>query len=213
METPVTVDKPSLLKSIAAWPRRMYDWVLHWADTRYAVAALGLLAFAESSFFPVPPDVLLIAMVLGARRRAFHFALVCSLASVFGGLAGYGIGALVWEQVDQLFYAYVPGFTETAFVNIQALYLKWGIPIVFTAGFSPIPYKLFTITSGVMDMPLVPFLLASAVGRAGRFFLVAGLLYLLGEPVKRFIDRYFNWLALLFSILLVGGFAVIKWVL
>ncbi len=193
--------------------RRLYDWVLHWADTPYAVPALALLAFAESSFFPIPPDVLLIAVCLGLPRRALFFALVCSVASVLGGIAGYGIGALAWGQVDELFFRWVPGFTPERFAEVQHLYVTWGIPIVFTAGFSPIPYKLFTITSGVMDQPLVPFILASAAGRSARFFLVAWLIRRFGEPIRVFIDRYFNWLALAFSLLLVGGFAVLKWVL
>ncbi|MBI3178771.1 MAG: DedA family protein [Deltaproteobacteria bacterium] len=193
--------------------RRLYDWVLGWAGSPYALAALAVLSFAEASFFPVPPDVLLIAMCLGSRGRSFWFAGVCSIASVFGGLAGYGIGAFLWGHVDQFFYSYIPGFTPARFEQVRALYLSWGIAIVFTAGFSPIPYKLFTIASGVMAMPLLPFLAASAVSRSARFFLVAGLIYKLGDPVKVFIDKYFNWLALAFSVLLVGGFVVLKWLL
>ncbi len=201
------------LRRLGDVARRIYDWVLHWADTPYAVTALALLAFAESSFFPIPPDVLLIAMCLGARQRSWRFALVCSISSVLGGIAGYGIGALAWSQVDQIFFTYIPGFSAETFEHVRALYLDWGILIVFTAGFSPIPYKLFTITSGVMDLPLLPFIGASAVGRAARFFLVAGLIFKLGEPVKKIIDEYFNWLALAFCVLLIGGFVVIKWVL
>jgi membrane protein YqaA with SNARE-associated domain len=200
-----------MIERFGALARRLYDWVLHWADTPHAIWALGLLALAESSFFPVPPDVLLIAMCLGARERSWTFAAVCSVASVVGGLAGYGIGAFAWGHVDDLFFTYVPGFTPEAFAKIKAYYNAYGIPIVFTAGFSPIPYKLFTITSGVMEQPLLPFLGASAVSRSARFFLVAGLIWKIGDPVKVFIDRYFNRLALAFCVLLVGGFVVIKW--
>lgn len=194
-------------------PKRIYDWVLHWADTPYAVTALALLSMAEASFFPIPPDVLLIAMCLAAPRKAFRFALYCSAASVVGGLIGYGIGALVWGSVDTLFYELVPGFTPDRFEQVRGLYNEYGVLIVFTAGFTPIPYKLFTVTSGVMSLPLVPFLGASAVGRAGRFFLVAGLIHFFGDRVKKLIDRYFNLLAILFTVLLIGGFAVIKWLL
>ncbi len=202
-----------LLRGLGRTARRLYDWVLRWADSPYAVVALAVLSFTEASFFPVPPDVLLIAMCLGSRGRSWWFATVCSVASVLGGLAGYGIGAFLWGHVDQFFYTYIPGFNPARFEQVRALYVSWGVVIVFTAGFSPIPYKLFTIASGVMAMPLLPFIAASAVSRAGRFFLVAGLIYKLGEPVKIFIDKYFNWLALAFSLLLVGGFVALKWAL
>lgn len=203
----------SFVQRMARLPRRLYDWVIHWADTPHAVAALALLSFAESSFFPVPPDVLLIAMCLGAPQRALFFAAVCTTASVLGGALGYAIGALAWDAAAPWFFTYVPGFTEQAFERVRGLYNEYGVLIVFTAGFSPIPYKLFTIASGIMAQPLVPFVLASIAGRAGRFFLVAWLLRRFGPSVKLFIDRYFNVLALGFSVLLVGGFLVVKWVL
>ncbi|OGQ91467.1 MAG: cytochrome B [Deltaproteobacteria bacterium RIFOXYA12_FULL_58_15] len=193
--------------------RRLYDWVLHWAATPYGMVALAILAFAEASFFPIPPDVLLIAMCLGTPKRAWRIALLCSIASVVGGLAGYGIGYLAWGHVDHYFYAWVPGFSAETFGSVQELYRQWGIPIVFTAGFSPIPYKLFTITSGVMELSLAQFLLASAVSRSARFFLVAWLIVRFGDHARSIIDRYFNWLVLAFCVLLIGGFAAIKWAL
>lgn len=202
-----------LLSRLGRLPRQLYDWVLGWADSPHALVALAVLSFAEASFFPVPPDVLLIAMCLGAPSKYFRLAVVCSLASVFGGLAGYGIGAFAWSQVDVLFYTYVPGFSEEAFQMVQRRYQDYGVPIVFTAGFSPIPYKLFTITSGVMDLSLWAFLAASAVSRSARFFLVAFLIARFGDPMKAFIDKHFNKLALLFCVLLVGGFVVLKWML
>lgn len=202
----------SWLSRASGIPRRLYDWVLHWADTPHAVVALVLLSTAEASFFPIPPDVLLIAMCLGARRRSFQFALYCSLASVVGGMIGYAIGYAAWASLDQIFYTYIPGFTPERFAHVRSLYNEHGILIVFTAGFTPIPYKLFTITSGVMELPLLPFAGASAIGRAGRFFLVAGMIFAFGKPIKSLIDRYFNLLVLLFTILLVGGFAVLKWI-
>jgi len=201
------------MRNLGALPRRLYDWVLHWSDTPYAMAALIALAFSEASFFPIPPDVLLIAMCLKLPRRGLYYAAVCTVASVVGGLFGYYIGAGLWTGLDQFFYAYIPGFSPQRFADVQGLYKEWGVAIVFTAGFTPIPYKIFTITSGVMDLPLLPFLGASAIGRGGRFFLVAGLIALFGEPIREFIDRYFNLLALLFTVLLVGGVAALKWLI
>ena len=195
---------------VMQWVHGIYHWVLKWADTPYAVPAIFLLSFAESSFFPVPPDVLLIAMAVGRPKRALYFAGVCTLGSVLGGMLGYGIGLGLWSSVDQLFYAYVPGFSAEAFARVQELYQEWGITIVFTAGFSPIPYKIFTIASGVLNMAFLPFVLASLVSRGARFFLVAGLIYRFGATIQSLIDRYFNVLALLFCILFVGGVLAAK---
>ena len=175
--------------------------------------ALFVIAFAEASFFPIPPDVLLIAMCLGTADRSWFYASACTVASVLGGLAGYAIGAFAWSALADTFYQWIPGFTPAAFANIQDLYLEWGVLCVFAAGFSPIPFKLFTVASGVVGLPLLPFLGAAAVSRGLRFFLVAGLIKRYGEPVKKVIDQYFNQLALLFCVLLVGGFLLVKVVL
>ncbi|MCP4590364.1 MAG: DedA family protein [bacterium] len=188
--------------------RRLYDWVLHWAETPYGALALFLLSFAESSFFPIPPDVLLIALVMGARRRWFRFALICTAGSVVGGLAGYGIGAGLMETVGQPIISFY--HAEDHWTRVAELYQQYDFWIVFIAAFTPIPYKVFTIASGAFEMNLLGFALVSSVGRGARFFLVAGLLYLFGRPMKRFIDRYFDWLALAVGILLIGGFVAIK---
>ena len=190
--------------------RRIYDWTLSLAEKKLAGLWLGLLSFAEASFFPIPPDVLLIPLCLGRLRKAFRFALICSVASVLGGLAGYAMGAFAWEGLSPWFFQYVPGFTEEKFARIQEWYAEWGWPLVFLAGFSPIPYKIFTIASGVLGMALLPFLLASAVSRSARFFLVAALVAKFGEPMKEKIDKHFNLLALVFGLLLVGGFLALK---
>jgi membrane protein YqaA with SNARE-associated domain len=195
------------------WLRRLYDWVLSWADTPYGMAALALLAFAESSFFPIPPDVLLIALVMGDRTKAFKFAAVCSVASLLGGIAGYAIGWGIWQSVDQYFFSYVPGFSEEKFLNVQQIYERWDFWVIFIAAFTPIPYKVITVTAGVFGINFFMFMLASAIGRSARFFLVSGLLYLYGEPIKEFIDRRFNVLTIIFAILLVGGFYLIEFVL
>jgi membrane protein YqaA with SNARE-associated domain len=190
--------------------RRIYEWTLSLAEKKLAGLWLGLLSFAEASFFPIPPDVLLIPLCLGRLRKAFRFALICSVASVLGGLAGYAMGAFAWDGLSLWFFQYVPGFTEEKFARIQEWYAEWGWPLVFLAGFSPIPYKIFTIASGVLGMALLPFILASAVSRSARFFLVAALVAKFGEPMKEKIDKHFNLLALVFGLLLVGGFLALK---
>lgn len=198
--------------------RKIYDWMLHWAETPYGPIALFLLAFAESSFFPIPPDALLIALVLGARKKAFQFALNSTVASVLGAILGYAIGYYVWwgaggefSNFALFFFNNIPGFTETIFYKVQGLYEEWNFWIVFTAGFTPIPYKVFTISAGAFDVNLFLFILASIVSRAGRFFLVAGLIWKFGDPIKSFIDKYFNILAIAFTVLLIGGFVGIKY--
>lgn len=188
--------------------RRLYDWVLHWADTPHGTWALAALAFAESSFFPIPPDVLLIALCLGARGRCFRFALVTSIASVLGGLFGYGIGALAYQSLGAPIIDFYGA--EAKYAQIQSLYQNHGFAVVFLAGFTPIPFKVITIAAGVFELELIPFTLASLIGRSSRFFLVAGCIWLFGDPVKRFIDRWFNLLTLLFGVLLVGGFVVLR---
>ncbi|MCP5045820.1 MAG: DedA family protein [bacterium] len=198
--------------------RRIYDWVLGWAEKPSAHYALFVLAFAESSFFPVPPDVLLIALVLGARPKWFRLALVVTIGSVLGGMFGYLIGHMLWwdggaphySALARFFFDSIPGFSSTVFENMKAQYDLYGFWIVFTAGFTPIPYKIFTISSGAFDLNFVTFFIASVISRGARFFLVSFLIHWFGEPIKKFIDKYFNWLALIFTVLLIGGFIVIK---
>lgn len=187
--------------------RRLYDWVLSWSHTPYGSWALFMIAFAESSFFPVPPDVLLVALAVGAHKKSFRFALVCTVGSVLGGMLGYLIGwqfmALIGDRIVALF-----GFADK-FAHVEALYNRWDAWIVFIAGFTPIPYKVFTIAAGLFHINFPLFVLASALGRAGRFFLVAGMIYLFGPTIKAFIDRYFNLLVTAFTVLLVAGFVLI----
>ena len=197
--------------------RKLYDWVLHWADTKYGMPALFILAFAESSFFPIPPDVLLIALAMGKRSKAFRFALVCSIGSIIGGIAGYSIGHFAWwsgknvySSLALFFFDHVPGFSVDIFQKIRSQYELNNILIVFTAGFTPIPYKIITITAGAFNINFPMFLLASSVSRTVRFFLVSLLIWKFGEPITTFIDKYFNLLTIIFTILLVGGFLVMK---
>jgi len=191
--------------------RRLYDWVLSWADSPYGAWALFTLAFAESSFFPIPPDVLLIALCLGARKTWFRYALICSVGSVLGGLAGYAIGALAMDTVGIPIIEFYGVMEKKAIV--EQSFEEHGFGIVFLAGFTPIPYKVITIAAGAFDLSLGPFVGASLVSRSARFFLVAGMLRIFGAPIKIFIDRWFNLLTIVFSVLLIGGFILLKYVI
>ena len=199
--------------------RKLYDWVLKWAETPYGPLALFILAFAESSFFPIPPDILLIALALGARKKSLYFALICSLASISGGLFGYGIGHFLWWEgsgytgIAYFFFNNIPGFSEQLFTILKSQYDQYGFMIIFTAGFTPIPYKIFTISAGAFDINLLNFLIASTISRSARFFLVSGLIWKFGEPIRSFIDKYFNLLTILFTVLFIGGFILIKYIL
>jgi membrane protein YqaA with SNARE-associated domain len=198
--------------------RKLYDWVLHWSETPYGPAALFILAFAEASFFPVPPDALLIALVLGSSKKAFKFAFICLVGSVTGALLGYFIGNLLWwspggefSSLANFFFNNIPGFSEKDFFNIQELYVKHDFWIVFTAGFTPLPYKVITISSGAFNINLIMFITASIISRGARFYLISLLIWKFGPQIKQFIDKYFNWLAILFTILLIGGFVILNY--
>ena len=193
--------------------RRLYDWVLHWAETPYGVAALFMLALAESSFFPIPPDPLLIALCLGAASKSLRFALIATSASVLGGIIGYGIGAGAWGLLEPWFYQYVPGVSPEAFEQVQAQYDRWDFWAIFLAGLTPIPYKVFTLSAGVFSINFGIFVVASVLSRSIRFFVLAGLIFKFGKPISSFIDRYFNLLAWIFGILLLGGFLMVEFLL
>jgi len=191
--------------------RRLYDWTLAWAYRPSATLALCLISLTESIIFPVPPDVLLAPLTLGTPRKWIRYAGLCTLASVLGAVAAYAIGAGAWELVDDFFFRYVPGFTPRIYQDASRLYDRWNFWVVFTAGFTPLPFKVFNVVGGACRVNLWGFLAAAVVSRAARFFLVAGLMRLYGPRVTPFIDRYFNWLALLFTMLLIGGFIAIKY--
>ncbi len=188
--------------------RRLYNWTLNWANRPSSSIALFVLAFAESSFFPVPPDVLLMPLVLGQRKKWFRFAALCSAASVLGGAAGYCIGAWAWTGIETCMYDWFSwaGFSREKYLAVAAAYEQWNFWVVFTAGFTPLPFKLITITAGVFGINFAVFLAASVISRSARFFLVAVLMHRFGPKIRPFVDKYFNWLSLLFVLLLVGGF-------
>ena len=191
--------------------RRLYDWVLSWADSPYGVPALFLLAFAESSFFPIPPDILLIALAVAVPQRAFWFALVCLTGSLAGAFVGYGIGYAAWESIGQPLVAFYNGEETMAWISLQ--YQTYGFWGVLVAAITPIPYKVFTIASGVFRFDLLTFATASLLGRGARFFAVGWLIFKFGPAIKATIDANFNRLAILATVLVVGGFLVLKWLL
>ena len=196
---------------VARWAlhRRLYDWVLSFAHHPHSGTALFLMSFIESSVFPVPPDVLLMPMCFRRRDRAFFYATLCTAGSVLGGIAGYAIGMFLWHLVGGFFLAYV--FSEQTFDTITNWYREYDFWIVFAAGFTPLPYKVFTIAGGVFGIAFGMFVLASTISRSVRFYIEAWLAWKFGQPVERFIDRYFNWVCIAFVVLLIGGFVAIKY--
>lgn len=196
--------------------KRLYDWVLSWSDSRWGWVALLFIALFEASWFPLPPDILLIALCLGAVKKSFRFASICLAGSIIGAMIGYGIGHFLWTTpageptaIATFFFNHI--FSVEGFNNVAALFDKYNFWIVFTAGFTPLPYKLFTIAGGLFDINFVMFIIASIVSRGLRFFLIAWLIWRFGTPIKVFIDKYFNLLATLFTVLLIGCFALVAW--
>lgn len=188
--------------------KRLYDWVLHWAHTPYGTWALFILAFTESSFFPIPPDVLLIALTISIPAKAFRYALICSIGSVIGGLFGYFIG---WQLMDVIGVPIIKLYNlAEQYEVIRRSYEEHNVLIVFIAAFTPIPYKLITITAGAFEINIISFTIASLVGRSARFYLVAWLIHRFGQRIKEFIEKYFNILTVIFVALIILGFIVAK---
>lgn len=191
--------------------RSLYDWTLRIAAHRHATAGLAGISFIESSFFPLPPDIVMIPMCLANRHKAFWYATVCTFASAFGGLLGYAIGYFLYESLGKPILAFYGAMEQ--FAAFQENYNEWGGWIVFGAGLTPFPYKVITIASGVTKMNLAVFFVTSVLGRAMRFYLVAALLWKFGKPVQDFIEKYMGALTFLFFFLLIGGFVAIKYVI
>lgn len=188
--------------------RRLMDWTLGWANTPYAMLALFLIAVAEASFFPIPPDVLLIALGVSIPSRAFRYALVCSVGSVLGGCLGYLIGYELFEVMGRPIINFYGLWDEFNYVNTR--FHENAFLALAVAGFTPIPYKLFTIAAGVCKINFLTLVLASALSRSARFFAEGALIYLFGERVRVFIERYFNILSVVFVVLLVLGYVALK---
>ncbi len=195
----------------AWWNKLMkdiYDWCMKLVSGKYALPTLCAVSFIESSFFPIPPDLFLIPLILARRTEAFKIALYTTISSVLGGMFGYAIGYFLYDAVGihiLNFFHYAQKFEE-----FRHLYNEYGAWIVFGAGITPFPYKIITIASGVTHMNLMVFTIASIIARGMRFFLIAALLWKYGEPMKNYIEKNLGWLSIVFFILLVGGFAVIK---
>jgi membrane protein YqaA with SNARE-associated domain len=187
----------------------LYDWTVGWAQRPGSTWALFGIAFVESSVFPVPPDVLLLALSVGAPRRALWFAAVCAAGSVLGGMLGYAIGYGAWEVARGFFIPHI--FSQEAFDHVGRLYQGNAFLAILTAAFTPIPYKVFTVAAGVFHVSFPVLVAASALGRSARFFLVAGAIYLFGAQVKSLIEKYFDWFAWALLALGVGGFVAIKY--
>ena len=191
--------------------RKLYDWIISWAHKKYSSAALFVLAFAESSFFPIPPDILQIALSVSKPKKSFFYALVSSVGSVLGGILGYFIGLFLFDTIGS-FIINTLGY-QAQFNSVGDLYKSYAFLVILVSAFTPIPYKVFTIAAGFWQVGLLPLIAASAIGRSARFFLVALLFYFFGPKIKEFIDKYFNLLTIVFLVLLIGGFFVIKYIL
>ena len=196
------------LKSPLRLLRRLYDWTIHWAKTKYAPYALFGIAFVESSFFPVPPDVLLIAMVVANNKRWFRSALICTAGSVCGALLGYAIGWYFYQAIGKIIVNTY--HLQPVMDLVGRKYQENAFLTVFTAAFTPIPYKVITIAAGLFKISLAVLVIASVIGRAGRFFLVAGCLRIFGKKVADSIEKYFDIFSIGFVLLLAGGFLLLK---
>ena len=189
--------------------RKLYDWTLDKAGHPKAPWFLALIAFTESSFFPIPPDIILIPMVIANRIKAWTYATICTVSSVLGGVLGYFIGFFFYNSVGIMIVQYYS--LENLFSSFESSYNDYGILIVLGAGFTPFPFKFITIASGLFSLNLPLFISVAFIARGLRFFLVAGLLKLFGNFIQNLIDRYFNIIATLFFLLLIGSFILIKY--
>ena len=190
--------------------RRLYNWVLSWADSPHGTTALAAISFAESSFFPIPPDVLQIALSVGQPRRSFRFAAISTVASILGAVVGWAIGWGLWQSVQGFFYGVIPGFSPEKFAYVESLYQQNATFWLVLSAFTPIPFKIFTIAAGVCSVPLPTLIIASAIGRSGRFFLVATIMRVFGRPARDLLDRYLELLTILLGALIVAGFLALR---
>jgi len=189
--------------------RNLYDWTMRLAASQHALPALAAVAFIESSFFPLPPDLLLIPMILATPRRAFGLALLATVASVIGGYLGYAIGYFAFEAIGRPILEFYQAMDK--YDALKASFDQWGAWIIIAKGMTPIPYKLITIASGALKFDLATFTLASLISRSIRFFLVAALLWWFGEPIRLFIERRLTLVMSTFLVALIGGFVALRY--
>lgn len=186
----------------------LYQWTLKWAEHKFAPKILAVLTFAESVFFPIPPDVLLAPMVLAKREKAWYYASLTTIASVLGGIVGYALGYFMFEAwIEPIIHSM--GYTER-FDKAVTWFEQWGVWVVFLAGFSPIPYKVFTISAGFLHMLFIPFLIASTIGRGMRFFLVAGLIHWGGEPFEQKLKQWIDVIGWALVVLIVIAYFLLR---
>ncbi len=190
--------------------RRLYAWTLSWAETPYSNYALFLLAFVESSIFPIPPDVLLLALTFAKPTGWWVYGTICTVGSVAGGVLGWAIGLLAWQALAPFFFQFVPGFQPELFDLVQLKYQENAFAAILMAAFTPIPYKIFTIASGVFSVELWTLVLASLLGRGGRFFLVSGIIRLFGPSIRPYLEKYFEIAVTLLFLLGLAGFLSLK---
>jgi len=193
--------------------KRLYLWVLHWADTPYGTPALFILSFAESSFFPIPPDVLQIALSVSKPKRSFYYATVSGIGSILGALLGWCIGYLFWSATQDFFFNWMPGFTPDVFHMVETRYQQNAFAAIALAAFTPIPYKVFTIAAGVCGVSLQMLIVASILGRFARFYLVAACFYFFGPTIKDLLEKYFGIITIAIAAGVIGGFVAIKYLL
>lgn len=198
--------------------KKLYAWVLKWSESKYGPIALLIFAFVEAIFFPVPADVLFIALAIASPTKSFRFALYCTLGSASGAFIGYAVGHFAWITANgeftsfaNFFFHNIPGFSVELFNNIKSLYNKYDFWVVFVGGFTPFPFKIITISSGVFDINLFMFFIAALISRGTRFFLIAFLIKKYGPKIKIFIDKYFNRLAIAFVVIIIGIFFAVKY--
>ncbi|MFH0738656.1 MAG: YqaA family protein [Candidatus Omnitrophota bacterium] len=197
-----------IIKTPVRWFRSMYNWTIHWSSSSQAPTALFSIAFIESSFFPIPPDVLLITMTIAQKKKWFKYAAICTIGSVLGALFGYFIGWALFETLGK-FIVQTYNLQEVVQI-IERKYQENAFFTIFTAAFTPIPYKAITISAGLFKIPLLTLVIASIIGRAGRFFMVAGALRIFGKKIANSIEKYFDILSIIFVVLLLGGFLLLK---
>jgi membrane protein YqaA with SNARE-associated domain len=202
--TPDTAPRPNLI-------RRLYQWTLSWSERPGGTRALIGLSFIESSFFPIPPDPLLAALCFGQPKKWWKFALWCTIASVAGGVFGWWIGMQFWHLAQDFFFRVIPGFTPEIFAKVRDLYHENAFMAILGAAFTPIPYKVFTIASGVFEVAFGTLVAASVVGRGARFFLVAGVIRAFGPAIKPHLEKYLEVASIVMFLLGIAGFVAIKW--
>lgn len=194
--------------------RRLYDWMLSWADTRYGTQALFFISMAESSFFPLPPDVLQIALSVSKPARSFFYAAVSAVGSVLGGIIGWMIGYALWQYCGDFFLTYVPGLSQETVDYVGKLYQDNAFWSILAAAFTPIPYKAFTISAGIFHdyVSLQTLIIASIIGRSARFFLVASAIYFFGPSVRTILEKHLEWITIILFVMIVLGVVAIKYV-